>query len=327
MPRRTGLTKETFMAIIQTVSALPRLAEYLMEAKGLKFVLLGMINSDPIEKKFGGYRQGSGGNYFTGVRQFLENEKAMRIECLVKHWLNFEDIRKVFSDCKGPVNEEQLAADVREICAALADTFSAEFTLEHGEEGIIFFIAGYAARALVKSTSCKSCISMLRKDETQPMIEMESDGTGSDAEKEFKEGYLELINRGGLASPSDIVNVTCVHAVHLRKLLFDGHTLEKLFLATEQPQKVFVQAFVLQMRNDLDTENIMEQQCEIGHPFGNFVPKIAHCAYNIFSKNFISDQNDKIHEARKRKKDDKTDKTEKKSPAKRKIAKLQANKK
>ena len=141
---------------------------------------------------------------------------------------------------------------------------------------------------------------------------------------------MELINRGGLASPSDIVNVTCVHAVQLRKLLFDGHEMEKLFLGTVHPQKVFVQTFVLQMRNDLDTENIMEQQCESGHAFGDFVPKIAHCAFNIFSKNFVSDKNDKIHEARKRKstdKTDKTDKTEKKSPAKRKIAKLQSKKK
>jgi hypothetical protein len=35
-------------AILQTCSALPDLAEYLLDVKGLIVVLLGMINSDPL---------------------------------------------------------------------------------------------------------------------------------------------------------------------------------------------------------------------------------------------------------------------------------------
>ncbi|QQP53745.1 Putative LOC101234561, partial [Caligus rogercresseyi] len=40
--------------------------------------------SDPIEKRFGWYRQLSGGNYYISVRQILEAEKKIRVLSLVK---------------------------------------------------------------------------------------------------------------------------------------------------------------------------------------------------------------------------------------------------
>lgn len=52
-----GLTKETFMAMVQTTSTLPELALYLLEKKDFSFVLLGQLQSDPLEKSFGWYRQ------------------------------------------------------------------------------------------------------------------------------------------------------------------------------------------------------------------------------------------------------------------------------
>ena len=71
-------------SVIQTTSAMPELAEYLLEKKSLDFVLLGQISSDPIEKRFGQYRQLAGANYFLSVRQFLETEKKIRLNSLVK---------------------------------------------------------------------------------------------------------------------------------------------------------------------------------------------------------------------------------------------------
>ena len=140
----------------------------------------------------------------------------------------------------------------------------------------------------------------------------------------FKKGYIDLINRGGLVTPSDLVNVTCAHAVQLKQLLFDGKDLQELFLTTEYPQRVFVQTFVHLLKNEIDTELIVNQKCESGHSFGDFVPKIGNSVFNIFSKNFVSDENDKIHQARKRKTKEEEEK-KKQSPTSKKIAKLQSD--
>ena len=46
-------------------------------------VLLGKLSSDPIEKRFGQFRQLSGANFFISVRQLLDAEKRIRILSLI----------------------------------------------------------------------------------------------------------------------------------------------------------------------------------------------------------------------------------------------------
>ena len=86
-----------------------------------------------------------------GLRQFLESEKRLRVKFLAKHCkLNFKEIREVFKEIAGPDKEKQINYDVHEILVALSERrFSDEFSVEIGEEGIVFFVAGYIARALV----------------------------------------------------------------------------------------------------------------------------------------------------------------------------------
>ena len=107
-----------------------------------------------------------------GVRQFLESEKKMRVKFLAKKCkLNFKDIRQVFKDSKGPEKDDQMNADVLEVLVELYDSdtqFSDKFSVEEGEEGIVFFVAGYAARSLVKKTSCKACIPLLKMGDNSP---------------------------------------------------------------------------------------------------------------------------------------------------------------
>ena len=55
-----------------------------LEEKGFEYVLLGLINSDYIERRFGWYRQLGGANYYLSVRQFLESEKKIRLQTLIK---------------------------------------------------------------------------------------------------------------------------------------------------------------------------------------------------------------------------------------------------
>ena len=59
-----GLTTETFTACIQSMSAMHELAVYLQLRHGFSYVLPGKFLSDPIEGRFGWYRQVHGGNFY-----------------------------------------------------------------------------------------------------------------------------------------------------------------------------------------------------------------------------------------------------------------------
>ena len=53
----SGLTKETFLALRQMCKAITGLAKFLIDSCGFSFVLLGKIQSDSIEGRFGHIRQ------------------------------------------------------------------------------------------------------------------------------------------------------------------------------------------------------------------------------------------------------------------------------
>lgn len=77
--KRSGLSHPTFTAVIQSFSALIDLSIYLLERHSFSFVLLGKFQSDPLEGRFGYYRQLSGGNFYISCRQLLQAEKKIRL--------------------------------------------------------------------------------------------------------------------------------------------------------------------------------------------------------------------------------------------------------
>ena len=77
--KRTGLTAETFLACSKTTRALPLLATHLIDNHGFRYVLLGKFMSDPIEARFGWYRQMNGGNFFMSLCQLLDSEKKISV--------------------------------------------------------------------------------------------------------------------------------------------------------------------------------------------------------------------------------------------------------
>ena len=60
MENGRGFSSETFITFKQTTHGLIGVAIYLLEEKGLGYVLLAFIGSDPIEGRYGWYRQLSG---------------------------------------------------------------------------------------------------------------------------------------------------------------------------------------------------------------------------------------------------------------------------
>ena len=85
LSRKPGLSSPTFIASKLMCSSLRQIAVYLIEKHNFKFVLLGHMQSDPLERRFGQYRQLSGANYFISVKQVLENERKIKILRLLDH--------------------------------------------------------------------------------------------------------------------------------------------------------------------------------------------------------------------------------------------------
>ncbi len=79
-----GLTRETFLAVRHTCRGLYLVAEYCLEKLKFHYVLLGKFQSDPLESRFGWYRQLNGGNYYLSCRQLFENERKIRAVSLLK---------------------------------------------------------------------------------------------------------------------------------------------------------------------------------------------------------------------------------------------------
>ncbi len=93
------MTNQTFLALIQTTSGLIELATFLLTKKSYQYVLLGKFQSDPIESRFGWYRQLAGANYYLSVRQLLEAEKCIQLKSLLKFSKHsLEDLKEAMED-------------------------------------------------------------------------------------------------------------------------------------------------------------------------------------------------------------------------------------
>ena len=122
-------------------------------------------------------------------------------------------------------------------------------------------------------------------------------------------------------TPSDLVYMLCVHALQLRDELFDDGEVQKRFFDTRVPRSTFEALLERKIENTPECLFLLDQKCENGHKFLDFINPVATRFFNCLSKNFIGKVNDAIHASKKRTHSDEHEK----SPASRKIQKLQSS--
>jgi hypothetical protein len=317
--KNTRLTRETMYCAIQTNTALPLLARYLLQDKEFNFVLLGKISSDAIEQRFGHYRQLAGSNYFLSVRQFLEAEKAIRLKSLVKYsHLSMVEVTQSLSDMDGTGSDPSVQADVDSLLTLLEEEALEIEMSEDREDAIVFFVSGYVAKGLLRKTNCQLCVQLIcESKEMPPVLFCEDEGLDGAAVAEKKSAFLDQVNRGGLVKPSDLVFIYCLHAHELHRLLFATEQTKKVFTSARLPRAVFVTLLRQKLEANCNTSQLLEIKCSAGHDFSKVFSQIATTFCNCMMKNFVSEVNDKLHEARKR-----APKSQEMTPANRKIAKL-----
>ena len=119
------------------------------QVRGLYYVLLGHFQSDPIEERFGWFRQLHGGNYYVSVRQLFDSERKLRAPSLIKYSdCSVFDISCRESDQSSSLIDESLFQFVSNEPVPLPDQF---------DLNAIFYVAGALARSELKSRNCSSC--------------------------------------------------------------------------------------------------------------------------------------------------------------------------
>ena len=284
-----GLSAETFMTLQQTTNGLIGLCTYLLEEKGFTYVLTGQISSDAHEGRYGWYRQLGGANYYLSVCQFLEAEKKIRLQMLIKLGnLSFDEACQVM---KNSQSQEDTQEEAKKLLALISFDFGSELNVAN-EEGILFFFAGFLARAEAKRLNCDSCVNLFAKERKTPIIHLDDDLGDS------KDRFLQQINGGGLFTPTDSLYICVLHARQLFKEVFDKGDIEKQFLSVKNQQSVFSAMFEMKMRNDENAAGILEQTCDNFHKFSERIASIGGRVFNTFSKNIIAEINDEIHKSK-----------------------------
>ena len=289
---KRGLSKQTFSSCIQTSSTFPLLLQHLLEVKQLSYILTGNIQSDPLEKRFGRYRQLSGANYFGSVRQFLDAEKSIRVKSLIKfsgytmrevNYILGKDEAKMQSEVKfhGNAIIEMLLPkpDVAQMTGIDAD--------------IVYYVAGFISKSVKKTVKCTACGNMLG-DNSEMKMRIEG------LIPENCQSFVDEINRGGLIKPSDIVFITCVISWDVYSQIMENIEAKSTFMSSKMHRRVF--NFVVQekIKDDDRYIDILKTTCLQNHLFVDLFTKVVNKFFNCMCKNFASEINSNVHRNKKR---------------------------
>lgn len=171
------LTKDTAHAMYNTCCGLVELTKHLIEEKGFKYVCLGEFSTDPLEKAFSKFRQGSGGTYFINAQQVTEKLRInkAKLHLQLNHDLELSGGKENHEciDCNYTLNENE--SENFDQLPELEASVSTDI-----KENLVY-IAGY----LIKNDNAFT-------DDTYHYYEKCGD-------------YTRNLNRGGLNIPGDAV--------------------------------------------------------------------------------------------------------------------------
>lgn len=168
------LSAQTSAALCRTLRCQAALIEDLL-SEGKEFVLTARFQSDPIERRFGQYRQMSGGRFLISAKDVSTSENIIRIKTLINQGCEIDSSVKIYNTASEMT--EKLRTDVEE---ALGEAESIE--LNEDSRKISDYVAGYIS---YKMESCYENCCAANLFNEQPNNE-----------------YIGLLSRGGLKNPS-----------------------------------------------------------------------------------------------------------------------------
>ena len=174
------LSPQTSAALIRTLRAQAQLIDDLLD-DGYEFVLTARFQSDPQERRFGQYRQMSGGRFLVSLKDTEVSEKILKIMSLIKEGIDIDDNVKE-EKCDDSL-EHSLVED-----PLVSDLLIDRMQLDAESRKIAVHVAGFVAKNLKENDKYSCCVKHLTG-------ELRDDNPDHD--------YIRVLNRGGLTVPSD----------------------------------------------------------------------------------------------------------------------------
>ena len=155
-------------------------------AEGYDFIMTSRFQSDPLERRFGQYRQISGGRFLVGLREATSSEKIIKLKTLLKDDIDISNIMD--SNVEHDENIETLLHHVDLSCCS-----DEMVTLSEDSREVGIYIAGYVAKKL-KERFGDCCNGLL---------------TGDSGAENPDFSYVQILSRGLIISSTNLVNYVC----------------------------------------------------------------------------------------------------------------------
>ena len=160
---------------MRTLRCQAALIEDLLETQQYKYVLTARFQSNPLEKRYGQYRQMSGGRFLVSLREVRSSEKILKLKSLIKAGCDFADAQ---SDDSSKTQIEISRTITREIEKMPIDNLE----LDENSREVATYVTGFITKQTIPYT--KDCCGHL-------LVGVSED-----------DKYIQLMNRGGLQFPS-----------------------------------------------------------------------------------------------------------------------------
>jgi hypothetical protein len=286
--KKPGLTRETFLAVRHTCLALSECAAYLLDRRAFDVVLLGHLQSDPIESRFGWLRQMSGANYFISMKQVLDSDRKIRALSLLKFsHVSLDEIDETIKVANADVASSSVHDD--NIADEIVENLACGKTPSASDANIIYYISGYIARSVFRITKCEHCKEALScaEDIQPPTLELD-DSLPYEAQT-----FFDRVNRGGLQAPTEFVFTLCVHCWSVYEEIRSSSNLMSKLLSGENHCSLFCKVMDRATCHpsviDLGLNNYM---CTRGHDLTKLV---VHRFFNCTAKNLVQEMTNKAN--------------------------------
>ncbi|XP_049269019.1 uncharacterized protein LOC119382267 [Rhipicephalus sanguineus] len=268
------LTKETHAGLHQTTQGLIEIVRYCLDELKLSYVLLGKIQTDCLEDRFGKYRQLAGSHYHVSIRQVYECENKLRLQSTLPTVATSRSVSEEdeeWQDLDGEAN------CLRPKCNVVVT----EETLTKMKDiiPVLVYVAGYAVYAALKKLKCQKCREALTLNKAISV---------SVADKHYD--LIRAMDRGGLVHPTMFV----VNAVAHNYAVVEQLSKQEVFLKLSNQRQVVTDLTVELLSND---ESSDFDACDDGHSCELVLKYVLWCSTNILLKSFCCRMNDKILES------------------------------
>ena len=213
------LTAQTSAALKRTLRCQAALIEDLL-SDGYDFVLTARFQSDPLERRYGQYRQMSGGRFLVSLKDVVYSEKILKIKSLIREGFDIDEKVKIDENYEGPLQilEDELELLIRD-ASHLALCAKSKEVSNH--------VAGYIAYKLEKYVD-KCCGKRL----------LNEDSEGDAYHLELSRGGLKIASdalQNYVASAFDILDASksAIIKSGVPSRIAGEHTLKKFLSADE----------------------------------------------------------------------------------------------